>query len=123
MSDKPSRKVPQSADPPENRPLDAPGETVAMFYGPRRQPTGDPYDLERLFLEWAWFTQVAGGWPGAVRLLARALRGLQGAGLIERSRVRRHGHATHHGFVLTDLGQEALQALSGDWVKDADGEP
>jgi hypothetical protein len=32
--------------------------------------------------------------------------------------MRRAGRATHHGFVLTDLGCEALDALSGEWIKD-----
>ena len=56
----------------------------------------DPYDLERLLLEWAWSTGIR-EWQAAVRVLARTLLGLQGAGLIERRTVRRAGHATHHG--------------------------
>jgi DNA-binding PadR family transcriptional regulator len=74
--------------------------------------------MERLFLEWAWFTRVPGGWQAAVRVLAHTLHGLEGAGLIERRTMRRAGRATHHGFVLTDLGREALDALSGEWIKD-----
>jgi hypothetical protein len=79
-------------------------------------PTGDPYDLERLFLEWAWSTGIR-EWQAAVRVLARTLHGLEGAGLIERRTVRRAGRTTHHGLVLTDLGRVALDALSGEWIK------
>ena len=69
MADNPPLKVPQPDDTtPEDRELNAEVETQAdtappdsqssgavwtqaIFYGPRRQPTEDPYDLERLFLE------------------------------------------------------------------------
>ena len=52
----------------------------------------------------------------AVCVLARALRGLEEAGLIERRTIRRADGPTHHGFVLTEDGEEALRALSGDWI-------
>jgi hypothetical protein len=76
------------------------------------------YDLEQLFLEWAWSAGFPSGWTQAVRSLARSARGLERAGLIERRTIRRVGHPTHHGFVLTDLGREALVALSGDWISE-----
>ncbi len=135
MADNPPLKVPQPDDTtPEDRELNAEVETQAdtappdsqssgavwtqaIFYGPRRQPTEDPYDLGRLFLEWAWSTGIR-EWQAAVRVLARTLHGLQGTGLIERRTVRRAGHATHHGLVLTDLGRAALDALAGEWIKD-----
>ncbi len=57
-------------------------------------------------------------WQHAVRALARTLHGLEQNGLIERRRIRRAGRATHHGFVLTAEGHEAVSALSGDWIKE-----
>jgi len=59
-------------------------------------------------------------WTDAVRSLARTLRGLTALGLIERRPIRRPGRATHHGFVLTAKGREAVGALSGDWIKEVD---
>jgi DNA-binding PadR family transcriptional regulator len=89
--------------------------TVAIFRGPRKEPTGDRYDMEQLFSEWCWGTGI-GSWKDGVRLLARALRGLEEAGLIERRTIRRGPGRTHHGFTLTPLGEEALKALRGDWL-------
>ncbi len=89
----------------------------AVFIEPPRITT-DPYDLGELFVDWAWW----GGyndWNAGVRALARALRGLAEAGLIERRTIRRVSGPTHHGFVLTEDGQEALRALSGAWISDA----
>ena len=90
---------------------------------PTRPTTGDPrdpYDLGWLFLCWSW---EAGhrNWNDGLRALVRALRGLEETGFIERRRIRRAGHDTHHGFVLTKDGHEALKALSGDWIKEMDG--
>jgi hypothetical protein len=91
--------------------------TRAIFIGPPRQATGDPYDLSQLFLAWAWGARYR-NWNAAVRVLARALRGLSEAGLIERRTIRRASGETHHGFVLTEDGRDALHALEGDWIKD-----
>lgn len=92
----------------------------AVLIGPARQPTTDPYNLGQLFLEWAWgTTPMSRDWNAATRVLARALRGLSEAGLIERRTVRRNTGETHHGFVLTEDGHEALRALAGDWIEDA----
>ena len=68
---------------------------------------------------WAW---EAGhrNWNDAVRTLARTLRGLERIGLIERRTIRRPGAPTHHGFVLTDEGREAVSALSGDWIEEGE---
>ena len=90
----------------------------AIFIGPRRRTSTDPYDLGELFLGWAWGSGYR-DWNTGVLALARALRGLAEAGLIERRTVRRRSGPTHHGFVLTEDGQEALRALSGDWITDA----
>jgi hypothetical protein len=88
-----------------------------VFIGPRRQKTNDPYDLGELFLAWAWGSGYR-DWNAAVGVLARALRGLAEAGLIERRTIRRVSGPTHHGFVLTEDGHEVLRALSGDWIAD-----
>ena len=77
-----------------------------------------PYDLEQLFVEWAWHVSVHRDWDEAVRVLARALRGLERAGLIERRTIRLPGHKPHHAVRLTPLGKEALVALRGDWIDD-----
>ena len=74
------------------------------------------YDLAWLFTCWAWEAGVR-DWPTALRVLARALRGLERAGLIER-RTRRSSGGVHHGFVLTREGREAVFALSGDWFEE-----
>jgi hypothetical protein len=57
-------------------------------------------------------------WNHAVRALARTFRVLERTGPIERGTVRRSGAPTHHGFVLTDEGRQAMIALSGDWIKE-----
>jgi hypothetical protein len=80
--------------------------------GPR-----DPYDLEWLFVCFAWEAGYR-DWTQGVRALARALRGLERTGLIERRTIRRAGRPTHHGFVLTEDGREAVTALSGAWIKE-----
>ncbi len=90
----------------------------AVFIGPPRRITTDPYDLGELFVDWAWWSGY-NDWNAGVRALARALRGLAEAGLIERRTIRRVSGPTHHGFVLTEDGQEALRALSGAWISDA----
>jgi hypothetical protein len=79
-------------------------------------PPGDPYDLSWLFLCWAWEAGYR-DWSQGLRVLARTLRGLERMGFIERRTIRCAGHATHHGFTVTDEGREAVTALSGDWIK------
>ncbi len=87
----------------------------AIFLGPPRQPATDPYNLGQLFLCRAWGTGYR-DWNTGVRVLARALRALAEAGLIARRTIRRVSGPTHHGFVLTEDGEKALRALSGDWI-------
>ena len=123
---------PQNPDDPISNPLDPDafdnddGEdedfVEAVFIGPARATTGgsrDSYDLGWLFLCWAWEAGYR-DWAQGVRALARALRGLERTGLIERRTIRRAGRPTHHGFVLTDEGREAVTALSGEWIKEVD---
>jgi DNA-binding PadR family transcriptional regulator len=83
-----------------------------------KAPVLDRYDVERLFVEWVWNARFRADWDDAVRALARTLRGLEKTRLIERRTIRRTGHPTHHGFVLTDLGREAAKALSGEWIEE-----
>ena len=45
---------------------------------------------------------------------ARTLNGLEGAGLVERQRVRGDDGRPRHLVRLTPLGQDALSLLSGD---------
>ena len=89
-----------------------------MYVG---QGSGERYDLFLLFAEWEWYAGYRALPNDAVRVLARAARGLAGAGLIERRRIRRANRPTLHCFELTDLGREAVKALSGRWIKE-DGE-
>jgi hypothetical protein len=90
--------------------------TRVILTGPPRPASGDRYDLEQLFLAWAWSAKF-GSWKNAVRVLGRALSGLEEAGLIERRTIRRGPGRVHHGFVLTADGQEAIEALRGDWIR------
>lgn len=114
----PDNLNPDADDPELPEPIEEEDDYVeAVFIGARRPTTTDPYDLGRLFLGWAWGSGYR-DWNAGVRALARALRGLAEAGLIERRTIRRVSGPTHHGFVLTDDGQEALRALSGDWITD-----
>jgi hypothetical protein len=89
----------------------------AVFIGSPPRLTDDRYRLDQLFLAWAWGAHYR-DWDAAVRVYARAVRGLAGAGLIERRTIRRRSGPTHHGFVLTADGRDALQALSGAWIAD-----
>ena len=104
-----------------DRPADAAvtGETFVVFIPRAKTRPTEPYDLAQLFLEFAWSARCRDGWPGAVRVLARPLRGLKGAGLIECRTLRRSGHPAHYGFVLTPLGSEAVKGLSRDWIEEA----
>ena len=88
-------------------------KTVAIFIGPKRtRPRALSVRLDRLFLEWAWATRHE-EWTQAVRTLARTLKGLEGAGLIERERVRGDDGRALHLLRLTPLGSSALTLLSG----------
>jgi hypothetical protein len=91
----------------------------AVITTPRQAPTTEAYDLGWLFTCWAWESGYR-DWDRAVRVLARTLRGLERTGLIERRTIRRVGQPTHHGFVLTRGGQEAIVALSGDWIAEVE---
>lgn len=116
--------VPDSpTDPDNHHPDTSPdggGDDVRLVLSPRARDrmTGDRYDLAWLFLCWAWEAGYR-DWDDAVRVLARALRGLERVGLVERRTVRRAGQLTHHGFVLTDAGREAVTALSGHWIEES----
>ena len=113
-----SHSSPNDLEPAPDDPRDEADDFVeAALAGPRRQTTSDPYDLGELFLAWAWGSGYR-NWDAAVRVLARGLRGLHEAGLIERRTIRRRSGPTHHGFVLTEDGHEVLRALSGDWIPD-----
>ena len=91
------------------------GETTNTT--PRGRSATDRYDLQWLFLCWAWEAGYQ-DWGEGVRALARTLKGLEQLGLIERRTIRRAGEPTHHGLVLTDRGRRALVALSGDWIEE-----
>jgi len=87
--------------------------TVAVFSGSGQpQPPRDLHDrLERVFLTWAWH----GGyrtWFGGVRAVARALRGLEEAGLLVRQTARRPGTRPRRTWTLTEDGQAVAKALS-----------
>jgi hypothetical protein len=122
---------PRNLDDPSPDPLDPdsvetardPHDRVeAVIIGRPRSSTAhhppDRYDLGWLFLCWSWEAGYR-DWKDGVHALARGLRGLEGIGFIERRTIRRPGRPTHHGFVITDHGREAVVALSGDWI----GEP
>ena len=118
----------QNSDDPISNPLDRNGDDnidddqfveVIFIGGPRGTATGvptQPYDLSWLFLCWAWESGYR-DWTQGVRALARALRGLERTGLIERRSIRSPGRPTHHGFILTEEGRAAVKALSGDWLR------
>ena len=89
-------------------------KTVAIFFGPKRnRPKAVSVRLDRLFLEWAWATRHE-EWTQAVRTLARTLKGLEGAGLIERERVRGDDGQPLHLLRPTERGKRALALLGGD---------
>jgi hypothetical protein len=97
--------------------------TIAIFIGPRRaRPKTVADRLDRLFLEWAWSTGRQ-EWTSAVRTLARGLQGLEGAGLVERRRVRGADGRPLHLLDLTPLGPSALVLLTGDDSEAAGRQP
>jgi len=97
--------------------------TIAIFIGPRRtQPRTVADRLDRLFLEWAWST-CHQEWTSAVRTLARGLKGLEGAGLAKRRRVRGADGRLLHLLDLTPLGRSALLLLTGDDSEAAGRQP
>jgi hypothetical protein len=108
---------PESADPVEHAESDE-GRGRLAFAPPPQTPLPEPFNFEWLFLCWAWEAGYR-GWDPAIRALARTLRGLERVGLIERHTIRRPDRQTHHGFVLTDSGRLALEALAGDWIEGA----
>jgi len=123
-SQNPDDPIPSPLDPEalDNNDADDDDLVEAVFIAaPSRATTDgpcDPYDLGWLFLCWAWEAGYR-DWTQGVRALAQALRGLERTGLIERRTIRRAGRRTHHGFVLTEDGREAVTALSGAWIKEA----
>jgi len=97
--------------------------TIAVFIGPRRtRPKTVAGRLDRLFLEWAWSTGQQ-EWTSAARTLARGLAGLEGAGLVERRRVRGADGRPLHLLDLTPLGRSALLLLTGDDSEAAGRQP
>jgi hypothetical protein len=68
--------------------------------------------LSHLFLHVAWESGHP-RWESAVRTVARMLRGLAGAGLIERQRISAADGRAVHLIRVTALGQEALRLLEG----------
>ena len=86
----------------------------AIFFSAKHaRPKTDGDRLGELFLEWSWFTEHR-DWMKAVRTLARTLAGLEGAGLIERKRVRGGDGHPLHLLRVTELGEHALLLLRGD---------
>ena len=86
------------------------GQTEVVF---RRRQQTPPTIHDRL----AWTVSLWAdegqypSWSAAVRALARNLRGLEAAGLINRRTVRHPGHPPLHGVTLTDAGHKCLAAL------------
>jgi hypothetical protein len=114
--------TPDPLDPDDRDAADDPDDWVeAVFIGrPRESPAHhhrDPYNLGWLFLCWSGHAGYR-DWKDGVRALVRTLRGLERLGFIERRTIRRPGYPTHHGFVITDDGREAVAALSGDWIEE-----
>ena len=88
---------------------EGPGEVAFL-----RRRTAPPTTEERLshaFLCWAWEAAFP-DWQDAVRALARALRGLERAGLVERHTDRVSGRGPIHGITLTADGRALLALLA-----------
>ena len=117
MTDQPN--IPEDALRNTDPARDDDARVDAIIVTPRTATASDPYDLEWLFLSWAWDAGYR-DWADGVRALARMLRGLERTGLVERRTIRRAGKPTHHGFVPTDSGRRALVALSGEWIPERD---
>jgi hypothetical protein len=116
----PDDLIPDPIDPDHIDAADDPDDWVeAVFISRQSGSTSnhprDPYDLGWLFLCWSGHAGY-GDWKDGVYALARALRAFERIGFIERRTIRRPGRPTHHGFVITDRGRDAVVALSGDWI-------
>lgn len=96
-----------------------PEETIAIFIGEGTRTTSERPDspailhsrLEWCLLRWAWGAGYQ-DWPEGVRRLARTLRGLVDADLIERGRVVDADGRVRHTVVVTDDGHELLRLLA-----------
>jgi hypothetical protein len=87
--------------------------TYAIFTPPKgTRPVTLADRLSYLFLHIAWESGHP-RWESAVRTVARMLRGLEGAGLIERQRISAADGRAVHLIRVTALGQEALRLLEG----------
>jgi hypothetical protein len=73
-------------------------------FRPVRSPTA-----ENLFLLWFWETGIW-PWPAGVRMLARAIRGLERNGWIEELPPAR-GQRRSRRYCFTDDGRDALRAV------------
>ena len=89
--------------------------TSVVMTTPRSPGTRTP--LPRSTSDWRglasagqWGARYA-RWEDGLRALARALRGLEQAGLITRHTTRRAGHPPLHGVTLTKNGHAVLEAL------------
>ncbi len=115
--------TPHPLDPSSSEASDWPNDHVEAVFitrlRPSTTPPGDRYDLGALFLCWSWGAGYS-DWHDGLRALARALRGLEDMGFIERRTIRQPAHQTQHGFVITDAGRDAIAALSGDWIAEGD---
>jgi hypothetical protein len=112
--------IPEPLDPDDIDAADDPDDWVeAVFierpHGSTAHHLRDPYDLGWLFLRLSWEARYRHRKDG-LRALARALRAFERIGFIERRTIRRPGRPTHHGFIITDEGRDAVGALSGDWI-------
>ncbi len=90
---------------------DGEGPIEVAFLRRRTAPPTIEERLSHAFLCWAWHTGFP-DWPDAVRALARALRGLEGAGLVERHTDRVSGSGPVHGITLTADGRALLALLA-----------
>jgi hypothetical protein len=92
--------------------------TVAAFIGSGNSgpdaPGTDLYHrLESIFMVWGWNAGYR-SWYTAVRALARAVRGLEQSGLMERNTTRRLGDRPRRVWTLTDDGRHVAAALTGE---------
>jgi len=69
--------------------------------------------LESIFMVWGWHAGYR-SWYAAVRAVARAVRGLEQSGLMERTTTRRLGDRPRRAWTLTDDGRQVAAALTGE---------